>query len=228
MVPILPIGSTAPLSVVSTANLLGVHSIPLPMLLIMMLKSTSPETDLLEDTTHDQPLLGCRATDNPLATKIQPTHYPPNSPAFKTIYLQFRDKDVVQDHVKSLAHVQIDCISCPSFVHTYFHYIVEGHQIVIVNSVTSSSCVFQGTFKWKNSQSKGFHECTWKRWYTCGVNNHMLISSYCWTWKVLVLIKMSLKEQCETASLYTSKYWCQKKLSKSHFGPALYFSCMAW
>lgn len=150
------------------------------------------------------------------------------SPAFKSVPLQFRGKDMVQDHVKSLAHVQIDCISCPSFVHTYFHYIVEGHQIVIVNSVTSSSCVFQGTFKWKNSQSKGFHECTWKRWYTCGVNNHMLISSYCWTWKVLVLIKMSLKEQCETASLYTSKYWCQKKLSKSHFGPALYFSCMAW
>jgi len=76
------------------------------MLLIMMLKSTSPETDLLEDTTHDQPLLGCRATDNPLATKIQPTHYPPNSPAFKTIYLQFRDKDVVQDHVKGLTQVQ--------------------------------------------------------------------------------------------------------------------------
>ena len=28
--------------------------------------------------------------------------YPPNSPAFKSISLQFRDKDVMQDDIKSL------------------------------------------------------------------------------------------------------------------------------
>ena len=33
---------------------------------------------------------------------IQPIFYPPNSPAFKSIFLQFRDKDVEWNHVEGL------------------------------------------------------------------------------------------------------------------------------
>jgi len=39
-------------------------------------------------------------------------HYPPNGPAFKSFHLQFRDKDVLWDHVKHHTQVQVDNISC--------------------------------------------------------------------------------------------------------------------
>ena len=72
----------------------------------------------LADVTHDQLLPGHRAVDNkPLAITMQPIIYPPNSPAFKSIYLQFRDKDMVWDPVRDLTQVQVDDISCPSFVY---------------------------------------------------------------------------------------------------------------
>ena len=46
----------------------------------------------------------------------QPNISLPNSPAFKSMSLQFRDKDV-WDHVKGLAQVQAD------------HSIIESHQV---------------------------------------------------------------------------------------------------
>jgi len=59
----------------------------------------------LGDTICHQPPPACRAIDNSsLAVTIQPTLCPPNSPSFQSIFLQFKDKDVVQDHrvIKSL------------------------------------------------------------------------------------------------------------------------------
>ena len=43
--------------------------------------------------------------------------------------LQFREKDVVRDHVKGFAEVQVDDIHHPSPVHRSCHSITEGHQI---------------------------------------------------------------------------------------------------
>ena len=54
---------------------------------------------------------------------------PSNSPSLKSIPLQFRGKDVVRDHVKGLAEVQVDDIHHPSPVHQRHHSIIEGHQI---------------------------------------------------------------------------------------------------
>ncbi|KAK4826465.1 hypothetical protein QYF61_009192, partial [Mycteria americana] len=74
--------STAPLSLVSSANLLKVHLISLSMSLMKILNSTGPTVDLY-----------------PLDETIQPIPYPLNSPPIKSIFLQFREKDVVGDHV---------------------------------------------------------------------------------------------------------------------------------
>mgnify|MGYP001854162635 CR=1 FL=1 len=50
----------------------------------------------LGDTTGDQPSPGHRAIDNnPLAGTTQQIPHLPNSPPFKPISLQFRDKDAV-------------------------------------------------------------------------------------------------------------------------------------
>ena len=85
-----------------------------------------PQDGSLGDTAHDQPSPGHTAIDcNPLAAAIQPTLYPPNSPAFISISLQFRDKDVVQGYAKGLAQVQVDDISCLSFVHQCYHLNTE-------------------------------------------------------------------------------------------------------
>ena len=64
---------------------------------------------------------------NPLAVSIQPTLYPLSTPAFRPVFLLFRDKDVVLDHVN--AQAQVDYISCPSFAHQCCHSITEGHQM---------------------------------------------------------------------------------------------------
>ena len=54
----------------------------------------------LGDTTHCQPLLGHKATDHsPLAAAIQPIPYPLYSLPFRSVSLQFRDKDAVWDRV---------------------------------------------------------------------------------------------------------------------------------
>ncbi|KAK4818846.1 hypothetical protein QYF61_020065, partial [Mycteria americana] len=44
----------------------------------------------------------------PLDATIQPIPYPLNSPPIKSVSLQFREKDVVGDHVKGFTEVQID------------------------------------------------------------------------------------------------------------------------
>jgi len=62
-------------------------------------------------SSHDWPPSGHRVINhNPLAVTIQPILYPMSSPAFKSISLQFRDKEVMWDHVKGLAQVQVDDI----------------------------------------------------------------------------------------------------------------------
>ena len=54
-----------------------------------------PLDRLLRDTSCDWPSPGHRATDlNPLAAAIWPIIYPLNSPAFKSISLQFKDEDL--------------------------------------------------------------------------------------------------------------------------------------
>jgi len=83
----------------------------------------------LGDSTYDWPPPGQRAIhNNPLATNINQILYPPNRPAFKSISLQFRNKDLVWDHNKGIAHVQVDDISCPSFIYQCHHSIIEGHK----------------------------------------------------------------------------------------------------
>ena len=42
--------------------------------------------------------------------------------------LQFTDKGVMQDHIRGLSQVQVDDISCPSFVHQCHHSITEVHK----------------------------------------------------------------------------------------------------
>ena len=73
---------------------------------------------LLEDTAHHQLHLDIEPlTTTPLSAAFQPFPYLLDSPPFKSISLQFRDKDVLGDHVKGLAQVQVYDISCLFFVH---------------------------------------------------------------------------------------------------------------
>jgi len=57
----------------------------------------------------------------------QPVLNPPNSPSCKSIPLQFREKDVVRDHVKGFAEFQVDPPPFPN--QRSHHSIIEGHQI---------------------------------------------------------------------------------------------------
>mgnify|MGYP005788620939 FL=1 len=41
--------------------------------------------------------------------------FPPNSPAIKSMYLQFKNEDLMQDHIKRLPQVYINGINYPSF-----------------------------------------------------------------------------------------------------------------
>ena len=87
------------------------------------------QNGLLGDTDCDWPSPGHIAIDNnSLATVIQPILYPLNSPLFKSISFQFRDKDLLWDHITGLAQVQTDSISC-------CHSIMEIHQIGGAQSV---------------------------------------------------------------------------------------------
>jgi len=80
---------------------------PSSVSLMEMLKRTGPKTDLI----------------------LKRILNPPNSPSFKSRPLQFREKDVVGDYVKSFEEVQIDGILHHSPVHRNRHSIIEGHQI---------------------------------------------------------------------------------------------------
>ena len=88
------------------------------MSLIKTLKSTEPKMDswgtLLVTGLH----LNIRAIDhNPLAATFQPIPYPSNTPSFKHVSLQFREKNVVGNNVRDLAEVQVDNFSClPLFI----------------------------------------------------------------------------------------------------------------
>ena len=98
---------------------------PLSMSLKKMLKSTGPKTDPC-DTACDWH----RTIDhNPLVASSQPIPNPLNSPSFKSILLQFSEKDVVRGNVKGFAEVQVDDTHRPSLIHRCRHSIIEGHQI---------------------------------------------------------------------------------------------------
>lgn len=90
--------SPAALSLVSSVNLMRVLLIPLPMLLLRMLKYTSPLVTSLQ--------LDIVPLTRTLTAIIQQILYIPNSPTFKSLSLQSRDKnDVVGS---CLAQVQVD------------------------------------------------------------------------------------------------------------------------
>ncbi|CAM9177511.1 unnamed protein product, partial [Bubo scandiacus] len=62
------------------------------------------------NTTCHCSLLGHQAAvdSNALRVTVQPIPYPPSGPSIKSMSLQFRDKDVMQDSVKCFAQVQVD------------------------------------------------------------------------------------------------------------------------
>jgi len=53
---------------------------------------------------------------NSVSVTIQPITYLPSSPSFKSPSLKFRDMSVVQDHVKGVAEVHVNDISCTAFI----------------------------------------------------------------------------------------------------------------
>jgi len=71
-----------------------------------------------QDGLRYHPSPGHRASDhNALSVTFPSIPYLPNSLPFKTISLQFRDKNVVGAHVKGFALVQVDDISCLPIIH---------------------------------------------------------------------------------------------------------------
>jgi len=112
-----------------TADLLRLYLIPLSVLIIKMLKSTSPRwtwgTSPVTGFHLNTELLTCL---NPLAVIIQPTLYPLNSQAFKSISLQCRPKDVAGSFQKPCARPD-RWYQFLSFIHWWHHSLVESHQI---------------------------------------------------------------------------------------------------
>ena len=108
---------TAALSLVSSANLLRLHSIPVCVI----------DKDVKEHWVQDRtlgyatccwPPLGHRAIDhNLLAVTTQSVPYLLNCLSLEFVFFQFRDKNVVWDRMEGLAEVWIGDISCSSFVH---------------------------------------------------------------------------------------------------------------
>ena len=62
-----------------------------------------------------------------LDVTIQPISHPPRSPSIKYISLQFREKDIVEDHVKGFTEVHLDDICSSSLVSRCSYSIIEGH-----------------------------------------------------------------------------------------------------
>ena len=94
-----------------SASLLKIHLIPVSTSLIKMLKSMGLKMD-----PWGMPLMTSvhlrRATDHKfLVVTIQPIPYPLDSVLFKPISSQFRDKNVLWDHIKGLAELKVDDIS---------------------------------------------------------------------------------------------------------------------
>ena len=94
----------------------------------------SSTTDVLKSTGSKKdpwgiPLIASLHLEHPLSVAFQPIPYPPGGPPIKSTSIQFGDKDVVGDHVKGLAQVQVNYINRLPFVHQCHHSIIEGHQI---------------------------------------------------------------------------------------------------
>jgi len=66
---------------------------------------------------------------NPMAVSSQQVPNPPKSLSFKSVPLQFREKDVVRDRVKGFSEAREDHIHCPSLVYQYHYSIIERYQI---------------------------------------------------------------------------------------------------
>ncbi|KAK4813652.1 hypothetical protein QYF61_014951 [Mycteria americana] len=108
----------------------------------------------LRNTTRHWSPLGHQAVDhNSLSASIQPVPHPPSGPSVKSMSLQFRDKDVMQDSVKCFAQVQADDISCSSLIHQRCNAVVEGHQICQAQFALSE--VWQGLQKLSRKRPKG-------------------------------------------------------------------------
>jgi len=60
---------------------------------------------------------------------MEPVPYSTSGPSVKSMSFQFRDKDIMQYSVKCLAQVQVDDVSCLSFVHQHCNPIIEGYQV---------------------------------------------------------------------------------------------------
>ena len=106
---------TAPHNLVSSANFLRVHSIPLSMSLIKILKSICPSNDSWETSfiTDFHPNIDHHFLDSIL----QPVLHLLSSSPIKSLSFQFREKDIVVYHVKDLTEVQIDDICCSYLAH---------------------------------------------------------------------------------------------------------------
>ena len=109
-----------------SANLLRVQSIT----------DSGIQDGSLGDTTCYWPPPGWRAYNkslqvyyNPLAATFQAISSPPNIPLFEPMSLQLSNNYMVWVCVKGLAQVQVDDISCPSFVQWCWPSIIEGYWI---------------------------------------------------------------------------------------------------
>ena len=118
-------------SLVSSANLLRVHSVPLSVFLTKMLNNTGPYTD-----PWGMPLItGFHLDIEPFITTfwVQPSSqfliFCVIYPSIKSMSLQFKDKDFMWDSVTCSAQVQVDDVCCCSLIHQCSNPIIEGHQI---------------------------------------------------------------------------------------------------
>ncbi|KAK4829762.1 hypothetical protein QYF61_006486 [Mycteria americana] len=97
----------------------------------------------LRNATHHWSPLGYQAIDrNSLSVTIQPIPYPLSGPSVKSMSLQFRDKDVVQDSVKCFAQVQsvgtsLDC-------HNFSNMMDSGLAISSDSSLRPHGCISSG------------------------------------------------------------------------------------
>jgi len=81
-----------PSFLLSSVNLLRVHSIPSSMLLMKMLKSTGPKTDPWGTPLVTSLHLDIEPSVTTLSVTFQPVPHPPGGPPIKSTSLQFGDK----------------------------------------------------------------------------------------------------------------------------------------
>jgi len=118
--------SNAPLNLSSSASLLRVYLI-LAHITDKDVEAHQSQDGSLRKTTHHQSPGHRTIKPSTLAVTLQPTLYPSESPSFKPVCLQLRDKIVLQNHVKGHTQVKSDNICCLPFVHQRCHCITEGH-----------------------------------------------------------------------------------------------------